>query len=135
MEPTAQAKKSWTPARKANVALGAIMVTMGVFLLLSISNDLEFYVLVSGPILMLAGLGAIMVMFVKDMPASATWLGGAAVALGAVLFVHDLVLPPAIANVAHAGSGLGVLLVGILQLVGTMDLAARFSRKKVATKP
>ena len=129
------AKKPWTPARKANVILGVVMTAMGVFLMLSISNDLEIFVLISGPILMLAGLGAIMVMFVKNMAPSATWLGVAAVGLGTIIFIHDLVLPPALANIAHAGSGLGVLLIGILQLVGTMDLAARFSRKKVAAKP
>jgi len=117
------------PAKMANRWLGIVMAVAGIFVIVSLNGALEPVILIGGAVLMLAGLGAILIMFVKQMPASATWLGAAAVGLGALLFVHDLIIPPPFNSIAHAGSGIGVLALGVLQLLGISDLASRFRKR------
>lgn len=113
------------PIRRANLILGIAMIVLGAFLMVSLGNELEIVVIVSGPILMLLGLGAILVVFTKELPASGTVFGMAAIALGAILFIHDLAFPVLIANILHIGSSISVLALGILQILGRLRTLQR----------
>lgn len=128
---TMQAKNESGSMQRANFILGIAMIVVGVFLVISMGGGegpLEFIVLVSGPILMLAGLAAILVVFTKELPASGTILGMACIVLGAILFIHDLALSPPFNNIAHIGSGLAVLAAGILQTLGRLRTLRRKER-------
>lgn len=124
IEPAASA------ATKANRILGASMLVLGILLGVSFFYaPLEIMVILGGALLMLFGLGAIMYVFVKQLPATATWLGGAAVLLGAIIFVHDLILPPPINTITHGGSALLVIVLAVLAMLSRIDLARRLRRK------
>lgn len=113
------------PIRRANLLLGIVMLILGAFLMVSIGNELEIVVIVSGPILMLFGLGAILVVFTKELPASGTAFGMAAILLGAILFIHDLAFPGIIGTLIHIGSSVTVLALGVLQLLGRLRTLRR----------
>lgn len=121
----------WTADRITNLALGAVMALAGIFLLISLNNELEIVVLIAGPIIMAWGLVAILVVFFKNRPNKSATLGALAVALGAILFIHDLAFPPAMATIAHAGSGVAILIVGIAQLLGR-PIVQKLGRRKTA---
>lgn len=113
------------PIRRANLVLGIVMLVLGVFLMVSVSNELEIAVIVAGPILMLFGLAAILVVFTKELPASGTVFGMCSILLGAVLFVHDLAFQPPINDILHIGSSVTVLALGVLQLLGRLRTLRR----------
>jgi hypothetical protein len=118
-------------AARTNRMLALVMAVLGVLLVVSFFySPLEVMVLIGGALLMLVGLGAIMIVFVKQLPAAATWLGASSVGLGALLFVHDLILPPPFNSITHGGVAVLVVVLAVAGLQRRIDFSAGFRRTR-----
>lgn len=125
------ATPSSSPARSiglVEVAFGIVLLVLGTFILIAVSNPLEIAVYAGGPIMAVAGLAVAITALVRRSGIPPVVFGAVAFLLGSGLAIHDLLFPPGIAIFIHLGIALATLLLGILQLAAKKRYYARWFR-------
>jgi uncharacterized membrane protein HdeD (DUF308 family) len=108
------------------VAFGVVLLVLGTFVLVAVSNPLEIAVYLGGPIMAVLGLAFAIVALVRKAGLSPVVVGLAAFLLGSLLGVHDFLFPPAIAVFVHLGIAVATIVVALLQLLKKRSYYARW---------
>lgn len=124
--------KSPVAMNSAEVAFGVVLLVLGTFILLAVSNPLEIAVYLGGPIMALLGLGLAIAALVRRAGLGAVVFGFSAFVLGALLGVHDFLFPPGIAVFVHLGIAIATLVLGLLQLLKKRRYLTRWLARPTA---
>ncbi len=113
--------KSMAPVE---VLFGVVLLVVGTFVLIAVSNPLEIAVYAGGPILAVMALAFAITAIIRRNGAAPATFGLVGFALGALLGIHDFLFPPGIATFVHLGIAIAILVLGILQLASKKRFVA-----------
>ncbi|MFA5943520.1 MAG: hypothetical protein WC876_03530 [Candidatus Thermoplasmatota archaeon] len=108
------------------MVFGVLILVLGAFVLVAVSNPLEIAVYAGGPIMALAGLVFAIVSAIRKSGLAPVVFGVVAFLLGALLAVHDFLFPPGIAVLIHLSIAIATIVLGILQLARKKQYYARW---------